>query len=74
MPNHVHGILILNNKHGMGNDLGNDSADVQTGHALSLSPPTEPQNTPGQLRFQNQGKKHHFIHYRRLQIGGNQTL
>ena len=44
MPNHVHGILILD---------GNDGATaVGTTHALSL--PSAP--TPGQQRFQNQGK------------------
>jgi len=40
MPNHVHGILILNNI--------NPLPAVQTGHALALA--------PGQQRFQNQGK------------------
>ena len=30
MPNHVHGIIILN---------GNDGSDVETRHALSLPPP-----------------------------------
>lgn len=40
MPNHVHGILILNNI--------NPLPAVQTGHALSLA--------PGQQRFQNRGK------------------
>ena len=40
MPNHVHGILILNNI--------NPLPAVQTGHALSVA--------PGQQRFQNQGK------------------
>ena len=50
MPNHIHGILILNNdnvKHGNGN--------VETRHALSLQ--SQPQlKTIGQKRFQNQGK------------------
>ncbi len=41
MPNHVHGILILN---------GNR---VETTHALSLPPVPEP---PTKSRFQNQGK------------------
>lgn len=50
MPNHVHGILILD---------GNDPTAVGTGHALSLrqqpqSP--DPPKTIGQKRFQNQGK------------------
>ena len=43
MPNHVHGIITINK-----------SASVETRHALSL--PTEPNETIGQLRFQNQGK------------------
>ncbi len=44
MPNHVHGIIILN---------GN--SNVETRHALSLQ--QQPQTTtPGQQRFQNQGK------------------
>jgi len=45
MPNHVHGILILNN------DDGQTDNPVGTTHALSL-----PQKTIGQQRFQNQGK------------------
>lgn len=45
MPNHVHGILILN---------GDGGGDVETGHALSL-PPTQPPNFATQ-RFQNPGK------------------
>lgn len=44
MPNHMHGIIILN---------GNDS-NVETRHALSLQQQKQP--TPGQQRFQNQGK------------------
>ena len=54
MPNHIHGILILD-----GNNAGDD---VQTRHALSLAPPHNPHPTPdipkspGQSRFQNQGK------------------
>jgi REP element-mobilizing transposase RayT len=55
MPNHVHGILILNND-GQINDTGN----VETGHALSLqsTPPSTPHppQTMGQKRFQNIGK------------------
>jgi putative transposase len=45
MPNHVHGILVLNN----------GIAPVERGHALSLQSPTPPQ-TIGQQRFQNIGK------------------
>jgi putative transposase len=50
MPNHVHGILILN-------DISNldPGLEVQTEHALSLAPPA-PAKSPGQQRFQNQGK------------------
>jgi hypothetical protein len=45
MPNHVHGILILNK------DDGQTDNPVGTTHALSLTP-----KTIGQQRFQNQGK------------------
>ncbi len=59
MPNHVHGILIL--------DDGNDGTDstltepVGPRHALGLPPPTPPSHqspslTPGKNRFQNQGR------------------
>lgn len=49
MPNHIHGILILNGN----DDNENGNTNVQTGHALSqLSQPTpDPTN-----RFQNIGK------------------
>lgn len=59
MPNHIHGILILN-----GNDYCNDNDDsrgnggtVETRYALSRpsQPPSQPK-TIGQTRFQNQGK------------------
>jgi putative transposase len=68
MPNHIHGILIL---HGNENDNVNTpaskTAPVETRHALSLQIPQIPQSpqqiqstespqTPGQKRFQNQGK------------------
>lgn len=50
MPNHIHGILIID-KH-----LNNANVDnvVKTGHALSL--PTEIFQKPGLQRFQNIGK------------------
>ncbi len=65
MPNHIHGILILD-KPDDGNENGSDGDggigdDVETGHALSLrqqqqqQPSTQPQ-TIGQKRFQNIGK------------------
>ena len=62
MPNHIHGILILNEENNKNGD------NVETRHALSLPPPTQspspptppppsqPQKTIGQKRFQNQGK------------------
>jgi putative transposase len=55
MPNHVHGILILNGNETDGNDDKNDS--VEPGHALIL-PASNNQSplTPGQQRFQNIGK------------------
>lgn len=48
MPNHVHGIIILDA----------DATVVGTGHALSLrhALSQQPQKTPGQKRYQNQGK------------------
>jgi putative transposase len=49
MPNHIHGILILNDP-----DPGNS---VETGHALFLPTQTPPPTqTPSQKRYQNQGK------------------
>jgi len=69
MPNHIHGILIidkqLNNNVNIANDA-NYTNDVETGHALSL-PATSPSSTspllstvksqnPGSQRFQNIGK------------------
>ncbi len=65
MPNHVHGILILTGDEIDRQDfvdwnfgdiirVNADAGAVETRHALSLQPP--PQSTPGQQRFQNQGK------------------
>jgi REP element-mobilizing transposase RayT len=65
MPNHFHGILILNN-----DPSNNNKNDVDTGHALYLQSQShgnsnDPENlktsehsnkTIGQQRFQNQGK------------------
>ncbi len=51
MPNHIHGILILNNNA----TVETGHAFVETGHALSLQPSQQPQ-TIGQKRFQNIGK------------------
>ncbi|MBK8805768.1 MAG: transposase [Bacteroidales bacterium] len=51
MPNHVHGILIINNTDNVGN--------VETGHALSLQSERQTEQserqTIGQQRFQNIG-------------------
>ena len=65
MPNHIHGILILNKPDGGykngNNNGGNDGIGdgLETGHALSLrhqqQPSTQPQ-TIGHKRFQNIGK------------------
>jgi putative transposase len=49
MPNHVHGILILDGNSAITPDVGTNP-DVGTGHALSVP------ESPGQQRFQNQGK------------------
>ena len=53
MPNHIHGILILNNNHDDDNGNDNGNGNVETGHALSLQSDIQ---TPGQKRFQNIGK------------------
>ena len=58
MPNHIHGILILNNDFITNDDNGGDGV-VETGHALSLQsqpPQQQQQQTIGQKRFQNIGK------------------
>ena len=63
MPNHVHGILILE---------GDDGNSVETRNSLSLPQPPKqslpqppsPHQTIGQKRFQNQGKKFHLLHGR----------
>lgn len=62
MPNHIHGILVLNDN--INTDNNNiDIVDanvvdiiVETRHALSLPLQTKPQMTIAQQRFQNQGK------------------
>ena len=55
MPNHIHGILILN-----ANNDDNNGVVVETGHALSLRQSTQQSTqqplSPGQQRFRNQGK------------------
>ena len=69
MPNHIHGIIIINDNGDADNaenvgDVDNvgDVGDVETGHALSLQTPPSPDQTPpspktiGQQRFQNIGK------------------
>ena len=69
MPNHIHGIIILNGGGVAGNndknmdgiiDRNRDrNRNVETRHALSLQPPpqpTQPEPNIGQTRFQNQGK------------------
>jgi len=57
MPNHVHGILILNGNDNNGNNGNDDNGNnVETTHALSLQSQQSQQQTIGQKRFQNQGK------------------
>lgn len=67
MPNHIHGILIINNDNDdrATHDDGITHSVVETTHALSLPhtlslpPPQQqspPQQTIGQKRFQHQGK------------------
>jgi putative transposase len=66
MPNHVHGILILkgnalddqkntNNHINSNGPYDSFGPNVETRHALSLHSANPPQ-TPGQQRFQNQGR------------------
>lgn len=55
MPNHIHGIIMIcendiENRNSVGVDI--DDETVETTHALSL----QPSKSPGQQRFQNQGK------------------
>ena len=66
MPNHVHGIIILNgfdydnqNTYNDGNGDGDGNGNVETRHALSLQQQqqSKPHNqTIGKKRFQNQEK------------------
>jgi len=58
MPNHIHGIIVLNGGYVAGNNDKNIDGNVETRHALSLRyhPPYHPEPTIGQTRFQNQGK------------------
>jgi putative transposase len=57
MPNHIHGILILNgNDNRNENENENENENVETRHALSLQSQFQSKNTIGQKRFQNQGK------------------
>jgi putative transposase len=52
MPNHLHGIIILNADDNM-NTTAKSGLNVETGHALSLQ---QQSLTPGEQRFRNQGK------------------
>ncbi|KAF2511340.1 transposase [Flavobacterium foetidum] len=55
MPNHIHGILIIDKQLDNANDVGMDF--VQTGHALSQqSTEISSESNPGSQRFQNIGK------------------
>ena len=65
MPNHIHGILILNGDNNANNanngNNGNNGNNVETGHALSLpqsaqSDSLQKNKTIGHNRFQNIGK------------------
>ncbi len=57
IPNHLHGILILNDNNPRNNDRINDIKNVETGHALSLQPNIQSNTQPiGTNRFQNIGK------------------
>ncbi len=57
MPNHIHGILILNKPFQKQDENANmDVVVVETRHALSLQQQPGFPQTIGQTRFQNQGK------------------
>jgi len=64
MPNHIHGIIIINNPTQTADNnaqTGNDNNNVQTGHALSLQkdPESKSNQKPapiGKNRYQNIGK------------------
>ncbi|WET00629.1 transposase [Flavobacterium sp. YJ01] len=51
MPNHIHGILIINKPL---DNVDTDTGRVDTGHALYL--PSSSSSSPGSQRFQNIGK------------------
>jgi REP element-mobilizing transposase RayT len=53
MPNHVHGILILDKPEIVSSTESTTPVNVETRHALSLH---HHQQSPAQQRFQNQGK------------------
>ncbi len=73
MPNHIHGIIMIdkpvdNNAGNVADNVTNvdnvseNVTNVETGHALSLRPPSSQSNEPNQIkpqrhsRFRNQGK------------------
>ncbi|MCA0365678.1 MAG: transposase [Bacteroidetes bacterium] len=53
MPNHIHGILILDRPENVNTDSSVDTGHIEIGHALSIS---QSNQTPAQQRFRNQGK------------------
>ena len=65
MPNHIHGIVVINDGNNGTTTGDNGTTTVETTHALSLqpSPQPSPQSAPqspqtiGQQRFQHQGAK-----------------
>ena len=66
MPNHMHGIIIIDNPGNkdfenvkINSNIGIDDSDgiVETGHALSLQPPNPPEpSKQTHPRFRNQGQ------------------
>lgn len=62
MPNHMHGIIIINKPVNNDNNYisdGSDGSNVETGHALSLQPQQPAKSESGKQphrRFRNQGK------------------
>ena len=61
MPNHIHGIIAINNANNRDNGTITGGTTVETTHALSLQSPSQsPSQSPktiGQQRFQHQGSK-----------------
>ena len=56
MPNHIHGVLILDKNIEIGQSKIETGHCVETGHCPVSTTPTDNDKTIGQKRFRNQGK------------------